>query len=88
MNDILSEKDARALDQILIRQLDVRPEQLVPEAKIMGDLGADSLDVVEISMSVEEEFNLTISDERWEQVETVAALYQTVAELLLKQRSL
>lgn len=86
MSDNLSEKEILGINQILIRQLDLRSEQLVPEAKIMGDLGADSLDIVEISMAVEEEFTLTIPDESWDRVSTVGELYEAVGELVVEQR--
>lgn len=88
MSANLSEKEVQTINQILVRQLDLRPEQLVPEAKIMGDLGADSLDIVEISMAVEEEFMLTVPDERWDRAntDTVGELYETVSELLQEQR--
>jgi len=60
MNNILSEKDTVAIQDIIIRQLDVQRDQLMPEARILADLGADSLDVVEISMALEELFDVTI----------------------------
>ena len=71
MNNILSEKDTVAIQDIIIRQLDVRRDQLMPEARILADLGADSLDVVEISMALEELFDVTIPDEQWDKVDTV-----------------
>ncbi len=61
MNNILSEKDTLAIQDIIIRQLDVQRDQLTPEARILADLGADSLDVVEISMTLEELFEVN----RW-----------------------
>ncbi len=66
MNNILSEKDTVAIQDIIIRQLDVQRDQLMPEARILADLGADSLDVVEISMALEELFDVTIPDEQWD----------------------
>ena len=75
MNNILSEKDTVAIQDIIIRQLDVRRDQLMPEARILADLGADSLDVVEISMALEELFDVTIPDEQWDKVDTVGELY-------------
>ena len=86
MNDILSEKDGRAIEDILIRTLDVQPSQLTPDAKIMEDLGADSLDVVEITMAVEEQFDLSVPEDRVDRLKTVGDLHEAVAELLQEQR--
>lgn len=82
MNEVLPEKDTRALLDILIRQLDLKEEQLTLEAKIQEDLGADSLDVAEIIMGVEEQFGVTIPDEVSEKVSTVGDLLEMLADLL------
>jgi acyl carrier protein len=82
MNNILSEKDTVAIQDILIRQLDVQRDQLTLEAKITADLGADSLDVVEISMALEEHFEVTIPDEQWDKVENVGELYEELGRIL------
>ncbi len=84
MNNLLSEKDSQALIDILVEQLGVAPEQLTPDARIQQDLGADSLTVMEITMAVEERFNLSIPDEEWEEVQTVGDLFETLAELIGK----
>ncbi|HWI59381.1 MAG TPA: acyl carrier protein, partial [Bacillota bacterium] len=68
---MLSEKDSQALLDLLVEQLGVQPDQLTPDARIQEDLGADSLTVMEITMAVEERFNLSIPDEEWEEVSTV-----------------
>ena len=86
MNNILSEKDTVAIQDIIIRQLDVQRDQLMPEARILADLGADSLDVVEISMALEELFDVTIPDEQWDKVDTVGELYDEL-ERILQQRT-
>lgn len=86
MKDILPEKEVHVIEEILEAQLDVKTEQLIPEARLMDDLGADSLDVVEITMALEDRLNLAIPDERWERVRTVADIYESVAELLQEQR--
>jgi len=82
MNNILSEKDTVAIQDIIIRQLDVQRDQLKPEARILADLGADSLDVVEISMALEELFDVTIPDEQWDKVDTVGELYDELGRIL------
>jgi acyl carrier protein len=82
MNNILSEKDTVAIQDIIIRQLDGQRDQLMPEARILADLGADSLDVVEISMALEELFDVTIPDEQWDKVDTVGELYDELGRIL------
>ena len=82
MNNILSEKDTVAIQDIIIRQLDVQRDQLMPEARILADLGADSLDVVELSMALEELFDVTIPDEQWDKVDTVGELYDELGRIL------
>ena len=59
---------------ILISRLGVDPDLIVPEAKLEEDLGADSLDLVEIIMSVEDEFIIDIPDEHAEKLQTVQQL--------------
>ena len=86
MKDILSEKDAQAVEEILTDQLDVNPEQLTPEARLKDDLGADSLTLVEITMAIEDRFNMSVPDENWERVRTVGELYELLAELLQEHR--
>lgn len=86
MNDTLSEKDARAVEDILTRELDVKREQLTHDSRIVEDFSADSLTVMEIIMAVEDRFSISIPDERWETVKTVGDLYETLAETLQEQR--
>ncbi len=57
--------------QIICEQLDVKPEQVVPEASFTDDLKADSLAVVELVLALEEAFSLEIPDEDTEQIKTV-----------------
>ena len=82
MNNMLSDQDTKALHDILVAQLDVQPDQVTPEARIQEDLGADSLDVMEIIMAVEERWQITIPDERAERVSTVADLVEALEELM------
>ena len=56
---------------IVVEQLGVKPEQFTPEAKFIEDLGADSLDTVELVMGLEEEFGNEIPDEEAEKLVTV-----------------
>ena len=56
---------------IICEQLDVEAETVVPEASFVDDLGADSLDQVELIMAMEEEFDVSIPDEDAEKIATV-----------------
>jgi acyl carrier protein len=85
MNHILSDNDTEAVHEILVEQLGVQKTQLTPDARLQGDLGADSLDVVEISMAVEDRFNVSLPDESVENVSTVGDLQELLAGVLQKQ---
>ena len=56
---------------IIVEQLGVNADQVTPEAKFIEDLGADSLDTVELVMALEEEFGIEIPDEDAEKITTV-----------------
>ncbi len=58
---------------IIVDQLGVKPEDVVPEASFVDDLGADSLDTVELVMALEDEFETDIPDEEAEKINTVQA---------------
>lgn len=57
--------------KIIMEQLGVKEEQVKPEASFVDDLGADSLDTVELVMALEEEFECEIPDEEAEKITTV-----------------
>jgi acyl carrier protein len=57
--------------QIIANQLGIDLEEITPEASVTDDLGADSLDVVELIMALEEEFNLEIPDAEAEKIVNV-----------------
>jgi acyl carrier protein len=57
--------------EIIVEQLGVSPEEVVPEASFIDDLGADSLDIVELVMAIEEEFALEIPDDDAEKIQTI-----------------
>ena len=59
------------LKKIIAEQLSVSEDEVTPEANFIDDLNADSLDLVELIMSLEEEFNVKISDEDAEKIRTV-----------------
>ena len=58
---------------IIVEQLGVNADQVTPESKFIEDLGADSLDTVELVMALEEEFETEIPDEEAEKISTVQA---------------
>jgi acyl carrier protein len=57
--------------EIIMEQLDVTKEECVPAASFIDDLGADSLDLVELIMEMEENFGIQISDEELEKIRTI-----------------
>ena len=57
--------------KIVVEQLDVKADAVKPEASFANDLGADSLDTVELVMALEEAFDIEIPDEVAEQIDTV-----------------
>lgn len=62
------------IKEILADQLDADPEELALDTNIARDLGADSLDVVELLMSIEDEFDVQIPDEEIENIRTIGEL--------------
>lgn len=64
--------------KVLVEQLSVSDDQVTMEASIIDDLGADSLDVVEIVMALEEEFDLEIPDEEAERLPRVGDIVKYI----------
>ncbi len=62
---------AERVNKIVMEQLGVKEEEVTPEASFVDDLGADSLDTVELVMALEEEFETEIPDEDAEKITTV-----------------
>jgi acyl carrier protein len=63
---------------IVAEQLGVDKEKIKPETSFVNDLGADSLDTVELVMELEEEFNVNIPDDAAEKIETVGQAIQFI----------
>jgi acyl carrier protein len=82
MTDTLTDTEMTKVQDILIEQLHIQREQITPEARIIADLQADSLDMVEIAMKAEEQFNFTIPDDEAEKIVTVGDLYEAVGKRL------
>lgn len=65
---------------IIVNQLGVEEDDVTPEASFLDDLGADSLDIVELIMALEEEFDLEIPDEDAEKIATVGDAVNYIRE--------
>lgn len=68
------------IKDIIVEQLGVTPEQVTPEAKFIEDLGADSLDTVELVMALEEEFGSEIPDEEAEKLTSVGDVIRYIED--------
>jgi acyl carrier protein len=66
--------------EIIAEQLGVSKEEVVPEASFIDDLGADSLDIVELVMAMEEEFDIEIPDDDAEKIQTIGDAIAYVRE--------
>ncbi|MDA8414211.1 MAG: acyl carrier protein [Desulfobacteraceae bacterium] len=71
---------AKRVKEIVAEQLGVEEALVVPEASFMDDLGADSLDTVELVMALEEEFDLEIPDEDAEKIQSVNDAIEYITE--------
>ena len=65
---------------IIASTLSIDENEITPEKSLVNDLGADSLDVVELSMDLEREFNLKFEDSDTEKIQTVADLYKLIED--------
>jgi acyl carrier protein len=79
VNANLSEEARLKIQTIIMDQLGVSREQVTPDARLVEDLNADSLDMIEITMMLEERFCLAVPDAKVEQIKTVADIYDFVA---------
>ncbi len=68
------------IKKIICEQLEVDESIVTPEAYITSDLGADSLDLVDLAMSIEDEFDLELSDSTLESIKTVGDLVRYIEE--------
>jgi acyl carrier protein len=66
--------------KMIVEQLGVNESEVVPEAKFIDDLGADSLDIVELIMALEDEYGIEIPDEDAEKIETVGDAIRYIEE--------
>ena len=77
MSDKSIEEKVKA---IIVEQLGVNPDQVTPDAKFIEDLGADSLDTVELVMALEEEFGQEIPDEEAEKLQSVGDVIKYIED--------
>jgi acyl carrier protein len=80
MSDTPEKSIEEKIKEIIVTQLGVNPEQVTPTASIMGDLGADSLDVVELVMAFEDDFGVEVPDEDTEKLQTVGDVVAYIEE--------
>ncbi len=73
---------AEKVKKMVVEQLGVSEAEVVPEAKFIDDLGADSLDIVELVMALEDEYGIEIPDEDAEKIETVGDAIRYIEEHL------
>jgi acyl carrier protein len=71
---------ADQIGKIIVEQLGVNEDQIKPEAKFIEDLGADSLDTVELVMALEEEFETEIPDEDAEKLQSVGDVIKFIED--------
>jgi acyl carrier protein len=68
------------IKDLIVEHLGVSKDEALPEASFIDDLGADSLDIVELVMAIEEEFGLEISDDDAEKIQTIGDAINYVDE--------
>ncbi len=68
------------ISEIIVEQLGVSKEEIRPEASFIDDLGADSLDIVELVMAMEEEFDIEIPDDDAERIQTIGDVLSYLKE--------
>ena len=75
---------AEKVKKMIVEQLGVSESEVVAEAKFIDDLGADSLDIVELVMALEDEYGIEIPDEDAEKIETVGDAIKYIEEHMKK----
>ena len=74
----MSETSEAKIKEIIVEQLGVNADKVTREAKMIEDLGADSLDAVELVMAIEEEFGIEVPDEQAEKLQAVGDIIDYV----------
>ena len=78
---------AERVKKIVVEHLGVDEAKVTPEASFIDDLGADSLDTVELVMEFEDEFEMSIPDEEAEKIQTVGQAIDYIKSVAAKQKS-
>jgi len=71
-----------AIVDILVSELEIDKSRVLPKSHILNDLGGDSLQIVEVIMTLEEHFNIIIEDEAVDRINTVEDIYKEVGEII------
>lgn len=79
-SQLMSDSIESQVKEIIVEQLGVDPEKLTSDAKFIEDLGADSLDTVELVMTFEEKFSIEVPDEDAEKLKCVADVVKYIEE--------
>jgi acyl carrier protein len=82
MTAMLSDQEINSVQDILMTELALQRDQITPEADIQNDLGADSIEMVNIVMNLEERFAIVIPDEVSERIRKVEDIYDELAKRL------
>lgn len=83
MSRVLTEHQQQRIAQLIAKELGLEVDKVKPESTFVADLGADSLDMLEVCMVLEDEFDLPLTDgERMDKLVTVADAFALVAEQL------
>lgn len=73
-------KMVEKIKQVLAEQLGIDPKTISDDANILEDLGADSLDIIEMLMTLEDEYGITIPDDKINQVKTIKEVAELIEE--------
>ncbi|MSQ00772.1 MAG: acyl carrier protein [Myxococcales bacterium] len=79
-----SEDTTRRVKDLIAESLGVNPAEVAPDASFIDDLGADSLDIVELVMAIEKEFGIEIPDEDAEKISTVKDAINYISDKVAK----
>ena len=67
--------------ELVAEQLGISKDEIKPESNILEDLGADSLDIIEMLMTLEEEYGITIPDDKIGQIKTIGQIVELIEEI-------
>ena len=70
--------------EILAETLEISPEEILPEQRLIDDLGLTSFDLADVVIQAQEEFGFTLPSERWSEIVTVADVYRVIGEEMAK----